>query len=157
MYEQWTRAFPNSFSESPNFRSSLQSNIISSVFFLLYILLYCLFYGQTSAVLLTIHHTGPRISRQTLSLLSFLFMIVEYPSQCVRAAVCSLCTCMIQSYWIKCYYFHGANFLLTFETPLAVIGTRFFGEVQRVSVSSVAYISRGNMDKFLSKLDENWN
>ena len=27
-------------------------------FFLLYILQYCPFYGQTSAVLLTIHHTG---------------------------------------------------------------------------------------------------
>ena len=45
-------------------------------FFLLYILLYCPFYGQTTAVLLTINHTGSRISRQTLSLLSFLFMIV---------------------------------------------------------------------------------
>ena len=59
--------------------------------------------------------------------------------------------------WFSHYYFHGANFFLTFETPLAVIGTRFFGEVQRVSVPSEAYISRGNMDKFLSKLDENWN
>ena len=48
-------------------------------------------------------------------------------------------------------------FFLTFETPLAVIGTRFFGEVQRVSVPSETYISRGNMDKFLSKFDENWN
>ena len=28
MHEQWTQAFPNSFSESPNFRSSLQLNII---------------------------------------------------------------------------------------------------------------------------------
>lgn len=44
------------------------------------------------------------------------------------------------------YYFME---IISFERPLAVIGTRFFGEVQRVSVPSVAYIFRVKMDTFL--------